>query len=160
MEALSYVFTAVRGIQAGRCYYVVMCPLKLVKKIFLFDEEELAPHLRAQRVLNRSRVPEISRYLIENPREYVLSSLTASIDGEAHFEPLSQASPDVGHLIIPMNAKFLLNDGQHRRAAIENAVKACPELGEETVSVVLFIDAGLQRSQQMFADLPMRFHPI
>ena len=31
--------------------------------------------------------------------------------------------------------------------------KRIPELGEETISVVLFADGGLKRSQQMFADL-------
>src|SRR5207342_3807162 len=48
---------------------------------------------------------------------------------------------------------ILINDGQHRRAAIEEAVKERPEIGDETISVVLFADGGLGRSQQMFADL-------
>jgi DNA sulfur modification protein DndB len=52
-----------------------------------------------------------------------------------------------------MTARFLINDGQHRRAAIEEALKRRPELGDETISVVFFVDAGLKRSQQMFADL-------
>jgi DNA sulfur modification protein DndB len=54
---------------------------------------------------------------------------------------------------VPADAKFLINDGQHRKAAIELALKEKPELGRETISVVLFVDAGLHRSQQMFADL-------
>jgi DNA sulfur modification protein DndB len=65
-----YNFPAIRGIQAGREYYVAMCPLKLIPKIFLFDEEELTPELRAQRVLNRTRVPEMSRYITKNPVSY------------------------------------------------------------------------------------------
>jgi DNA sulfur modification protein DndB len=52
-----------------------------------------------------------------------------------------------------MTAKFIINDGQHRRAAIETALCENPDFGEETISVVLFVDGGLQRSQQMFADL-------
>ena len=52
-----------------------------------------------------------------------------------------------------MTSRFLINDGQHRQAAIEEALKQCPELGDETLSVVFFVDAGLKRSQQMFADL-------
>jgi DNA sulfur modification protein DndB len=59
----------------------------------------------------------------------------------------------VGQLNIPMNSSFLINDGQHRRAAVEEAIKQRPELRDETISVVFFIDAGLRRSQQMFADL-------
>ena len=44
-------FTAIRGIQAGREYYAAMCPLKVIPKIFLLDEEELTAELRAQRTL-------------------------------------------------------------------------------------------------------------
>ena len=52
-----------------------------------------------------------------------------------------------------MDAKFIINDGQHRRAAILSALEQKPELGSETISVVFFLDIGLERSQQMFADL-------
>jgi len=52
-----------------------------------------------------------------------------------------------------MNAKFVINDGQHRRAAIEAALRENPDLGDETIAVVFFLDVGLIRSQQMFADL-------
>ena len=51
MEAFNYQFSALRGIQAGREYYLAMCPLKLIAKIFLFDEEGIPPELRAQRIL-------------------------------------------------------------------------------------------------------------
>lgn len=155
MEAFSYQFTALRGIQAGREYYVVMCPMKLIPRIFLFDEEEIPTELRAQRTLNRSRVPEISRYLVENIHGYVFSSITASIDGDVQFNPSSDSGPgrNVGTLTVPMQSRFLINDGQHRRAAVEEALKIRPELGEETLSVVFFVDAGLARSQQLFADL-------
>lgn len=52
-----------------------------------------------------------------------------------------------------MSARFVINDGQHRRAAIEAALEERPELGEETIAVVFFLDEGLNRSQQLFADL-------
>lgn len=148
-------FTAIRGIQAGREYYVAMCPLKVIPKIFLFDEVELASELRAQRTLNRARIPEMASYLADNPRAYIFSSITASIDGDTRFEPYDEAGPasNAGRLLIPMTARFLINDGQHRRAAIEEALRQAPELGDESLSVVFFLDAGLRRSQQMFADL-------
>jgi DNA sulfur modification protein DndB len=37
--------------------------------------------------------------------------------------------------------------------SIEEALKERPELGDETLAVVFFVDAGLRRSQQLFADL-------
>ena len=155
VESFSYVFSALRGIQAGRDFYVVMCPLKLIPKIFLFDKDEIPPELRAQRSLNRARVPEIAQYIVENPKDYVFSSITACVDGEIRFQSLdkNQSARDIGHLVVSMTARFIINDGQHRRAAIEEALKERPELGDETISVVFFVDARLQRTQQMFADL-------
>jgi DNA sulfur modification protein DndB len=153
--SFDYVFPAIRGIQAGREYYVSMCPLRLIPKIFLFDEEELVPELRAQRILNRARVPQIASYLIDNKKDYVFSSISASINGLVNFEPLGEKgeASRVGSLKIDMNSQFIINDGQHRRAAIEIALKTRPELGDETISVVFYVDRGLERCQQMFADL-------
>ena len=88
MPTFEYNFPAIRGIQAGREYYASMCPLRLIPRIFLFDEEELKPEVRSQRVLNRGRIPEMSRYLVNNPKNYTFSALTASIDGEVSFEPV------------------------------------------------------------------------
>ena len=154
-DSFSYVFSALRGMQAGLEYYVAMCPLKLIPKIFLFDEGDIPAELKAQRSLNRARVPEIAQYLVENPTEYVFSSITASIDGEVRFVPVTENSSfsNLGQLTVPMTARFIINDGQHRRAGIEEALKERPELGDETLSVVFFVDSHLRRSQQMFADL-------
>ena len=156
IESYEYVFTALRGRQAGREYYVAMCPMKLVPKIFLFLEEEIPAELRSQRTLNKSRIPEIANYIINNQTNYIFSSITASVDGEVRFEQISlngEKIEDVGKLRITMDSRFIINDGQHRRAAIEQALAECPELGDETISVVFFIDVGLKNTQQMFADL-------
>jgi len=150
-----YNFPAIRGIQAGREYYVSMCPLRLIPKIFLFDEEELVPELRAQRTLNRSRIPEIATYILDNESSYIFSAITASVDGDVRFVPLPDGRDmdRIGSLHIDMQSRFIINDGQHRRAAIEMALKENPSLGDETIAVVFFIDRGLNRCQQMFADL-------
>jgi len=152
-----FTFPAIRGIQSGRAYYTSMCPLRIIPKIFLFDEAEaeLSPELRAQRTLNRSRVPEMVEYINGNPETYTFSALTASIDADVEFESLGSSgeSNQVGMLHVPMDAKFIINDGQHRRAAIEEALKQNTDLGDESIAVVFFVDRGLERCQQMFADL-------
>lgn len=154
-SGFSYSFPALRGIQASKEYYIVMCPLRIIPKIFLFDEEEIPPEHRSQRILNKSRIPEITNYILENPKDYVFSSITVSVDGELSFHPFSEEPKfrDLGRLTISLDARFLINDGQHRRAAIEEALKISPELGNESISVVIFHDRGLKRSQQIFADL-------
>ncbi|MGI0016141.1 MAG: DNA sulfur modification protein DndB, partial [Nitrososphaera sp.] len=112
------------------------------------------PDLRAQRVLNKARIPQLVSYITDNPKDYVFSSITASIDGRIDFRPINETEETkIGLLIVPMSARLIINDGQHRRAAIEEALKIMPEMGKETISVVFFVDNGLKRSQQMFADL-------
>jgi DNA sulfur modification protein DndB len=132
-----------------------MCPLRLLPKLFLFNEDEMVPELRAQRQLNKARLPELSRYVLENPDDYVFSAITASVDADVEFEPFGKEGEmrRIGVLRIPMSARFVLNDGQHRRAAIELAMRENPAIGDESIAVVFFLDQGLARCQQMFADL-------
>jgi DNA sulfur modification protein DndB len=150
-----YVFPAIRGIQAGREFYVSQCPLRLIPKLFIFDEPDVPAEVRAQRSLNRARLPEIAQYILDNSDDYVFSALTASIDAEVQFEPLGKdgSQSQVGLLHVPMSAHFVINDGQHRRGAIELALTERPSLGDETIAIVFFMDLGLARCQQMFADL-------
>jgi len=154
-SGFEYIFPAIRGIQAKREYYVSMCPLRLIPRLFLFNEAELVPELRAQRQLNKGRLPEISRYITANTDNYVFSAITASVDAQVKFEQSGNQgeASRIGVLRIPMSARFIINDGQHRRAAIELALREKPELGDETIAVVFFLDLGLERCQQMFADL-------
>lgn len=151
----SYTFPAIRGIQANKNFYSFMCPLGIIHKLFVFDDAEIPPEHRAQRVLNTKRLPSIVNYIINNPTEYVFSSLTASIAGKHSFKSNSknQLLKDVGILSIDMESKLIINDGQHRRAAIEEAIKLNPHLKDEDISIVLFVDENLTKYQQMFSDL-------
>lgn len=146
-----YRFPVVKGVQATREYYIAMIPLKMIPKLFTQDEEYVPPEHRAQRKLNESRIPVISKYILNNRKSYVFSALAASIDGKFKFCPSEY--PDVGVLEISMDAKLLINDGQHRKAAILEAISEDDSLLNETISVVFFEDEGLTRSQQMFTDL-------
>ena len=151
-QTFEYVFPSIKGIQAGNEYYVAMCPLGVIPKIFNFNESELRPELRSQRVLNENRIPEMTRYILDN-ENYVFSALTASISDDVQFDQIEQNISNIGLLHIPMTSEFIINDGQHRRAAIEQALKEKPELVDETIAVVFFLDPELERCQQMFTDL-------
>lgn len=146
----SYRFPAVKGMQAGREYYISMVPLKLLGRLFPSEEEIVLPEHRAQRRINDARIPEIKRYILDNRDTYVFSALSASIDGNFRF---IATDGDVGVLEVDMEAVFLINDGQHRKAAIEAAMLEDESLEKETISIVFFGDEGLVRSQQMFTDL-------
>lgn len=146
-----YRFPVVKGVQATREYYIAMIPLKMISKLFPQEDEYILPEYRAQRKLNAARIPVISKYILNNRENYVFSALAASIDGKFKFCPSEY--PDVGLLEISMDAKLLINDGQHRKAAILEAISEDESLLNETISVVFFADQGLARSQQMFTDL-------
>ncbi len=153
-ELFNLSFSAIKGIQAGREYYITMCPLDTVCRITVYNEAELPPDFRAQRTLNQRRIPDIVRYILDNPTSYVFSALTVSVDTEMNFSPFNNdSSCNQGILTVPASAKFVINDGQHRRAAISEAIQTNSELASETIPLVIFVDSELKQAQQMFADL-------
>ncbi len=146
-------FPAMKGSMGKRDFYIAMIKLGLIPKFFSFhDWAELPPEQRAQRVLQKSRIPEITQYIMGNEDGYIFSSLTASYNGEAVFTP-SVDSPEIGILELALDSQFVINDGQHRMAAIIEAIKQNPMLARETISVVFFPFEDLDRMQQMFSDL-------
>lgn len=151
-----YTFPAVRGVQAGREYYVCQVPYRMLVKLFVFnDDESVPPELRHQRELSIPRAKKITQYIVDNPFDYVLTPLTASVSSAMKFESVASSgvSVNLGVLHIPMDATLLINDGQHRQHGIAQAIKEKPQLGDETIGVTLFFDCGLERAQQIFSDI-------
>ena len=69
-----YRFPVVKGIQAKREYYIAMIPLKMIPKLFPQDGEYVPPEYGAQRKLNETRIPVISKYILSNRENYVFSA--------------------------------------------------------------------------------------
>lgn len=150
--SMTYNFPAVAGVQAGSEYYITMLECEYLPKLFQISQDNVLPEFRAQRRLNENRIPEIRDYILNNRDSYVFSALAASIDGEFKFEEIKKGT-GMGTLSVNASSVFLINDGQHRNAAIQEAIKEDPTLLKETIPVVFFADKGLKRSQQMFTDL-------
>lgn len=146
-------FSAVKGVQAGREYYLVNCPFYLLPEIFNdLDNSKIPPALRAQRAINSSRVKAIKKYLLENSNGYVFSAATVSIDGDVHFEKTTEAS-NVGSLVVKGKATYVIADGQHRISAIISSLKEQRGHEYELLPIIFFNDPGLKMSQQIFTDL-------
>jgi DNA sulfur modification protein DndB len=146
-------FPAMKGHIGQREYYSCLMKLSAIPKMFTFrDWAEFTPEQREQRVLNRTRIPQIARYILNNEDGYLFSSITASYKCPVHFKTVG---PDgLGMLEMDFEeANFVINDGQHRCAAIAAALKENPAVGEEAISVLLFPYENLDRVQQMFSDL-------
>jgi len=137
-----------------------MCHLGFIVKHLPFPPENLPPEKVIQRQINKSRIPKIADYLVKYFDDYILPPIIASIDGDVRFEALSEERENLqlGILHIPESADMIINDGQHRCAAIKHAVDRRPELKMETLGVVFYIDRGVKRARQMFSDL--NGHPI
>ena len=154
MDTMELKFPAIRGLMGNRTYYVALFPILVLSKVMSpTDWSGLPPEQRAQRALNVKRVPEIARYVLDHEEDWIFSSLTASFDATETFRPIDKDHPEIGEIRLPMTTNFLVNDGQHRLAALLDAAREDPQIGRQTVSVVLFPTEDLQRSQQMFSDL-------
>jgi DNA sulfur modification protein DndB len=150
----AYEFPALRGKMGAREFFVVLLPLTVVPTIIASPRgSQLPPEVRAQRKLNERRIPEITRYILDNEDDWLFSSLTASFNEDAKFEPFTSLNENLGMLRLPLTTRLLINDGQHRRAAIQRALEEDPTLASQTISVVLFPGESLERNQQMFSDL-------
>src|SRR5215475_14056404 len=147
-------FPVMRGNMGGRQYYSLLISLSEIPRLFKFNDwEQSTPEVRTQRVLNKARVPDIAKYILDNEDGYLFSSITASYSCPVHFIPLTE-NPEIGTLEMELGIlEFIINDGQHRCAAIAAALKENPALGREKISVLLFETENLARLQQMFADL-------
>ena len=132
----------------------MLISLSEIPHLFKFNDwDQCTPELRAQRVLNKGRVPDITKYILENEDGYLFSSITASYSCPVKFTPSTESS-EFGTLEMELeNVEFIINDGQHRCAAIAAALKENPALGKEKISVLLFETESLERLQQMFSDL-------
>ncbi|WP_242334607.1 DNA sulfur modification protein DndB [Anaeromyxobacter sp. SG66] len=151
---MKVTFPAMEGVIGQRKYYACLMKLSSIPKMFTFrDWAEFTPEQREQRVLNKKRIPDITKYIVDNEDGYLFASITASYKCAATFKPAKEGAP-IGELEMEFeDANFVINDGQHRCAAIAAAIHQNPALGDESISVLLFPYENLPRVQQMFSDL-------
>lgn len=137
----------------GRTYFSTLMKLNAVPKMFSFrDWAEFTPEDREQRILNKKRVPDIAKYILDNEDGYLFASITASYKCPVTFKSID--GNGLGMLEMEFeDANFVINDGQHRCAAVTHAIAQNPALGDETISVLLFPYESRERVQQMFSDL-------
>ena len=151
---------AMRGVQAGREFYMAMCHMSFIAKHLPYPQNNIPEDKVIQRHINKARIPKIAEYLVKYYDDYVLPPVIASIDGDVEWQPLSAESENMqaGILKIPDSADLIINDGQHRCAAIQYALQKRPELKFETLGVIFYIDRGVKRARQIFSDL--NGHPV
>jgi DNA sulfur modification protein DndB len=148
-----YSFLAIQGNQGKHEYYLIQCPLRLIPRLFIFDEAEVPAHLRKSRSLDASRVADLVEYLSTQPDDYIIAPLVATIDKNVIFDSLTADQPELGRLQISLDAQLIIHDGQHRRAAIQQLLSKTAMLSNDTVPVMLFPDPQLIRASRIYTDL-------
>ncbi len=165
------VIPATRGRMGSWDYYVTTMPLAQVETTFKFAEEleelkNLPKQQRLQRDLVKERIRKerIDEYLIKQEDRFFGALLVAIYGGDLTFEPiLDRLAPkdperdrwllkavtgtDFGLLFLDGNEQFFVLDGQHRLAAIKEAIRQKNDLGQETISVI-FIKHDPERPER------------
>lgn len=148
---------AMRGKIGSRTYYACLMPMSAIPNLFKFtDWAGFTPEDREQRILNEKRVPELCAYINDNEDDYLFSSITASYKSSPIFDPAPNGNGmegAIGVLRLKLGDELIINDGQHRCAGIAEALKENPNIGDHTISVLLFPYENKDRVQQMFSDL-------
>jgi len=144
-ESISW--PALEGRMGDRSFYMTVLTLQTVARYFEPTPATLPAEQRAQRALSERRVPEIQQYLTEKENDWVFGSLTISYDGEIEYDSAKRI------LHLDPATDFVVVDGQHRLAAIKQAVDADPLIRKQSVGVMLLAFEDLTRNQQVFSDL-------
>ncbi len=151
---MKVTFPAVTGVQGSSQYFVINVKYNEVVRFFEVFDQNLPVEERSQRSLDPRRIPKLVEYITSNKEGYVLPTLTAIFDGRLTFTPIDDIhEPNIGIASINMDDKLHLLDGQHRLEAIKIAIKEHPELGVETIPILLYCDFGKNRQQQLFVDI-------
>jgi DNA sulfur modification protein DndB len=81
-----------------------------------------------------------------------MAPLLASVDCEVNFESLRNDLPDLGYLQIPITARLIINDGQHRRAALQQLLHKGMPIDDDTIPIMLIPDPHLERSTDLYVE--------
>jgi DNA sulfur modification protein DndB len=148
-----YTFPALRGRQGEHDYFILLCPLHLAPRIFLYDSAQSPPAWPPRPSLDPGKIENLAHFIHTHADTYVLAPLVATVTTDVEFTPAGDAFPDLGAVKIPLSATMFVQDGQHRRAAIEQLLTNTPLVNDNTIAVMLIPDPALDRSPAIFAAL-------
>ena len=144
-------FPALIASQGARTMYQIMVPNKVLSATF-FDQMAEPATQTSQRDLTKKHATEIGEYIIDNPDQYILGSLTYAVDLECTFTP-SAIHPQVGTLLVPLDATLRCLDGQHRRQGLKEALESDEKLADDSTAVLVYVEGDAVNRRQMFSDM-------
>lgn len=171
-------FAAVHGKQGKHSVYTIMMPLAVLAE--LFEADIGSAFTRSQRPVNGKRAKGVTSYILNNSTNYVIPSLTATIEDftpskdivgsviydDADFitshiknEDLENSFGDAVVLSVPETSRWWFIDGQHRATGIQGLKSALGAMGMviddmfqyDTVAIMVRLDSGLEDRQHQFS---------
>ncbi len=153
-DGFYYRLPAARGIQAGRCFYNISIPMRILIKLLRIDGGDVLE--RSQRTVNENRAKKVATYINDNPDSFIIPCLTGVVEVPGGVEqPVfeEQGESGVGTLKVSMDCNIKLFDGQHRATGIARALQDNSALTSQTAAVMLFVDMTLAERKMAFTDI-------
>lgn len=153
---ITYRLSASRGLQGNNIFYQISVPFRVLASLVQMDNDRDVTQ-RSQRLVNKPRAKALMRYIAKNNADetfWIVPPLIGTLEGNFEFKevPLDGFS-DIGHLVVPIECRIRLFDGQHRAFGIREAMLSHPEIGHQTISIVVYPHLNLQERQQAFHDI-------
>jgi DNA sulfur modification protein DndB len=148
VEPLS--FPAIVGQQGDRKFYQLILTNRELTTCFA-TSPCASPNEKSQRELDSKHAAKIAKYIVDNPQEYALGSLTYAVDQPCHFVP-NELGSNVGILHIPASSSIHSLDGQHRRKGLTDALLENGSIANECSAVMLYEESNPDKRRQMFSD--------
>jgi len=145
-----YSLPGILGHQGKYDYYLIQCPARLLSRLFLFNEPDVPIELRRGRSTDPSSVADVITYFMSNQESYTIAPLIATVDDAVKFEPMNDEILEIGQIRIPINARMIIQDGQHRREAIQQLLSKSILIGDDTIPIMLIPDPLLDRSATLY----------
>ncbi len=156
-EARAVMCATVPGVlyrQAKRYMISTSLPLRyLIERVQLDSVKKGEdPQIRRNRPLMPDHVKVISNYL-QKEDDFILPPITLNVGNELRcFTTRTEAPTRSVVVLLPPGMQFYVTDGQHRIAAIKDAVERRADLEKSAVAVNLVIEDDMDQIHQDFAD--------
>ncbi len=146
-----YSLPAILGHQGKYDCYLIQCPARLLSRLFLFNETDVPIELRRGRSTDPAYIADIVTYVMSNQESYTIAPLIATVDDVVKFEPINNEILEIGQIQIPITARMIIHNGQHRREAIQQLLTRDVPIGDDTIPIMLIPDPTLARSANLYA---------
>ncbi len=156
-EGAAIMCTPINGVlyrQSNRYMISTSLPLRILIERVRLDSVKKGedPQIRRNRPLMPDHVKVISNYL-QNEEDFILPPITLNVSNELRcFTTRTEAPTRNVVALLPPGMQFYVTDGQHRIAAIIDAVERRADLEKSAVAVNLVIEDDMDQIHQDFAD--------